>query len=187
MRVKKQIALLLSGAVLAGSLAGCSRTIIEHQFDTDIITNTETITDIIKVPTSEIFSDLEELFTTHDKAFKVEIGGVNNLYLEGAFATVFDEYYRPLVGQPIKAESFFSSLKYTRVVDICEDGIDYGIEVLSSQETRLYSALKTYESEHSDMWDEVSETVTLQVTMSHVKEDGEIKTAVITTLYNNDR
>ena len=35
MRVKKQIALLLSGAVLAGSLAGCSRTIIEHQFHTD--------------------------------------------------------------------------------------------------------------------------------------------------------
>ena len=35
MRVKKQIALLLSGAILAGSLAGCSRTIIEHQFHTD--------------------------------------------------------------------------------------------------------------------------------------------------------
>ena len=184
MRVEKQIALLLSGAILAGSLAGCSRTIIEHQFDTDIITNTETITDIIKVPTFKIFSDLEELFTTHGKAFKVTIGGVNNTYLEGAFAALFDKDFRPLVGQPIKAESFFSS-KYTTVVDICEDGIDYGIEVLSSQETRLYSALKTYESEHSDMWDEVSETVTLHVTMSHVKEDGEIKTAVITTLYNN--
>ena len=183
MRVEKQIALLLSGAILAGSLAGCSRTIIEHQFDTDIITNTETITDIIKVPTSEIFSDLEELFTTHDIAFKVQIDGVNDIYLEGAFAAVFDKDFRPLVGQPIKAESFFSS-KYTRVVDICEDGIDYGIEVLSSQETRLYSALKTYESEHSDMWNKVSETVTLQVTMSHVKEDGEIKTAVITTLSN---
>ena len=183
MRVEKQIALLLSGAVLAGSLAGCSRTIIEHQFDTDIITNTETITDIIKVPTSEIFSDLEELFTTHDIAFKVQIDGVNDIYLEGAFAAVFDKDFRPLVGQPIKAESFFSS-KYTRVVDICEDGIDYGIEVLSSQETRLYSALKTYESEHPDMWDEVSKTVTLRVTMSHVKEDGEIKTAVITTLSN---
>ena len=184
MRVKKQIALLLSGAILAGSLAGCSRTIIEHQFDTDIITNTETITDIIKVPTSEIFSDLEELFTTHDRAFKVQIDGVNDIYLEGTFATqIFDKDFRPLVGQPIKAESFFSS-KYTRVVDICEDGIDYGIEVLSSQETRLYSALKTYESEHSDMWNEVSETVTLYVTMSHVEEDGEIKTAVITTLSN---
>ena len=183
MRVEKQIALLLSGAVLAGSLAGCSRTIIEHQFDTDIITNTETITDIIKVPTSEIFSDLEELFSTHDRAFKVQIDGVSDIYLKGDFAALFDKDFRPLVGQPIKAESFFSS-KYTTVVDICEDGIDYGIEVLSSQETRLYSALKTYESEHSNMWDEVSETVTLQVTMSHVKEDGEIKTAVITTLYN---
>ena len=35
MRVKKQIALLLSGAILTGSLAGCDRTIIEHQFHTD--------------------------------------------------------------------------------------------------------------------------------------------------------
>ena len=35
MRVKKQIVLLLSGAILAGSLAGCDRTIIEHQFHTD--------------------------------------------------------------------------------------------------------------------------------------------------------
>ena len=41
MRVEKQIALLLSGAVLAGSLAGCSRTLIEHQFFTDTMVNTE--------------------------------------------------------------------------------------------------------------------------------------------------
>ena len=43
MRVKKQIALLLSGAILAGSLAGCDRTIIEHQFHTDTVTDVEYI------------------------------------------------------------------------------------------------------------------------------------------------
>ena len=43
MRVKKQIALLISGAILAGSLAGCSRTIIEHQFHTDTVTDVEYI------------------------------------------------------------------------------------------------------------------------------------------------
>ena len=43
MRVKKQIALLISGAILAGSLAGCDRTVIEHQFHTDTVTDTEYI------------------------------------------------------------------------------------------------------------------------------------------------
>ena len=43
MRVKKQMALLLSGAILAGSLAGCDRTVIEHQFHTDTVTDTEYI------------------------------------------------------------------------------------------------------------------------------------------------
>lgn len=42
MRVKKQIALLLSGAILTGSLAGCDRTIIEHQFFTGTVYTTET-------------------------------------------------------------------------------------------------------------------------------------------------
>ena len=45
MRVEKQIALLLSGAILAGSLAGCSRTIIEHQFHTNTVTDVEYITE----------------------------------------------------------------------------------------------------------------------------------------------
>ena len=43
MRVKKWITLLLSGAILAGSLAGCDRTVIEHQFHTDTVTDTEYI------------------------------------------------------------------------------------------------------------------------------------------------
>ena len=45
MRVKKWITLLLSGAILAGSLAGCSRTIIEHQFHTNTVTDIEQIAD----------------------------------------------------------------------------------------------------------------------------------------------
>ena len=41
MRVKKLLALLLSGAFFAGCLSGCDRTIIEHQFHT----NTEYVTE----------------------------------------------------------------------------------------------------------------------------------------------
>ena len=43
MRVKKLLALLLSGMVLAGCLSGCDRTIIEHQFHTNTVTDTEYI------------------------------------------------------------------------------------------------------------------------------------------------
>ena len=61
MRVKKQIALLLSGAILAGSLAGCSRTIIEHQFHTD----TEYIETIVENSGMNGAEKLTGLFLTH--------------------------------------------------------------------------------------------------------------------------
>ena len=47
MRVKKLLALLLSGAFFAGCLSGCDRTIIEHQFHTDTVTNTENVVSVI--------------------------------------------------------------------------------------------------------------------------------------------
>ena len=43
MRVKKLLALLLSGAFFAGCLSGCDRTIIEHQLHTDTVTDVEYI------------------------------------------------------------------------------------------------------------------------------------------------
>ena len=43
MCAKKLLALLLSGAFFAGCLSGCDRTIIEHQFHTDTVTDVEYI------------------------------------------------------------------------------------------------------------------------------------------------
>ena len=57
MRVKKQIALLISGAILAGSLAGCDRTIIEHQFFTE-----EIVENITKETTLQDLQDLIDGF-----------------------------------------------------------------------------------------------------------------------------
>lgn len=62
MRVKKQIALLLSGAVLAGSLAGCSRTLIEHQFHDDTQTIIEEIKDIKESNLALSLQKLDNLF-----------------------------------------------------------------------------------------------------------------------------
>lgn len=61
MRVKKQIALLLSGAILTGSLAGCDRTIIEHQFFTGTVYTTEIVENITRETTLQDLIDRFDL------------------------------------------------------------------------------------------------------------------------------
>ena len=70
MRVKKQIALLLSGAILTGSLAGCDRTIIEHQF----FTGTEIVENITRETTLQ---DLQDLIDGFDLKLVVAIDNPN--------------------------------------------------------------------------------------------------------------
>ena len=47
MRAKKLLALALAGMALTTCLSGCDRTIIEHQFHTDTVTNTENVVSVI--------------------------------------------------------------------------------------------------------------------------------------------
>ena len=86
MRVKKQIALLLSGAILAGSLAGCSRTIIEHQFHTD----TEYIETIVENSGMNGAEKLTGLFWTQGIIFDFDF----------------------LVAQGVTSDDFFLNSKY---------------------------------------------------------------------------
>lgn len=65
MRAKKFLALLLSGMVLAGCLSGCNRTIIEHQFHTDTVTDTEYIETIVDSGLVSGVEKLTNLFTEH--------------------------------------------------------------------------------------------------------------------------
>lgn len=62
MYVKKWLALTLAGAVLAMGFSGCDRTIIEHQFHTDTITNTVTDTVMVEVSVDPSVKRLKELF-----------------------------------------------------------------------------------------------------------------------------
>ena len=73
MRAKKFLALLLSGMVLAGCLSGCNRTIIEHQFHTNTVTNTET--EYIPVDTSNFsgFRCLEQLFQKYGSDVRIGV------------------------------------------------------------------------------------------------------------------
>ena len=61
MRVKKQIALLLSGAILAGSLAGCAQTAVDHHFFTDTIYTTEIVENITRETTLQDIIDRFDL------------------------------------------------------------------------------------------------------------------------------
>ena len=74
MRVEKQIALLLSGAILAGSLAGCDRTIIEHQFHTNTITDTVIVEIPVETESLYGFEDIIDLFAKQD--IEVETGAL---------------------------------------------------------------------------------------------------------------
>ena len=65
MRAKKFLALLLSGMVLAGCLSGCNRTIIEHQFHTNTVTDTEYIETIVDSGLVSGVEKLTNLFTEH--------------------------------------------------------------------------------------------------------------------------
>ena len=78
MRVKKLLALLLSGAFFAGCLSGCDRTIIEHQFhtNTETVVETEVITEFIDY--TEEFRNLEKLLNDHGIALTI---AVNNTLL----------------------------------------------------------------------------------------------------------
>ena len=78
MRVKKQIALLLSGAILTGSLAGCDRTIIEHQFFTGTVYTTEIVENITRETTLQ---DL--LIDEFGLKLVVAIDDIHNLQLVG--------------------------------------------------------------------------------------------------------
>ena len=65
MRAKKFLALLLSGMVLAGCLSGCNRTIIEHQFHTNTVTDTEYIETIVDSGLVSGVEKLSNLFAEH--------------------------------------------------------------------------------------------------------------------------
>ena len=66
MRVKKLLALLLSGAFFAGCLSGCDRTIIEHQFHTNTITDTVIVEIPVETESLYGFEDIIDLFEKQD-------------------------------------------------------------------------------------------------------------------------
>ena len=65
MRAKKLLALALAGMALTTCLSGCNRTIIEHQFHTNTVTDTEYIETIVDSGLVSGVEKLANLFMEH--------------------------------------------------------------------------------------------------------------------------
>ena len=111
MRAKKLLALALAGALSASMLAGCSRTIIEHQFHTD----TEYIETIIENSDMNGAEKLTGWFLAHGitPAIQLEagiytLGGSNTQEKIDLLISLYD-----LSTQPITEETISLLYKYT--------------------------------------------------------------------------
>ena len=94
MRVKKLLALALAGMILAGCLSGCDRTIIEHQFHTNTVTNTETVPVEVENEALLKFQSLEKFFYDHGSTFVNTTISNTDLDLSG-YSTLYDNEISP--------------------------------------------------------------------------------------------
>ena len=91
MYVRKWLALTLAGAVLAMGFSGCDRTIIEHQFHTNTVT--ETIIEKVPVETEDVagVQSIIDLFEENGISFE-EIFGFETAAVQGYDTTTDDIY-----------------------------------------------------------------------------------------------
>ena len=161
MRAKKFLALLLSGMVLAGCLSGCNRTIIEHQFHTNTIT--ETIIEKVPVETEDVagVQSIIDLFEENGISFE-EIFGFETAAVQGYDTTTDDIYelYNSYSQENIK--NFFDQPGGYNFIAVTErldsrglEDIMYSlmqVDTVQRMSTRMYDALITYIEENNLDW-----------------------------------
>ena len=159
MRVKKWITLLLSGAILAGSLAGCSRTIIEHQFHTDTVTNTEIVTDIIEIPNTMFSSELEDFFAEH--GVKLSTYSMYH-YSELSFTEEsFSDWSGGIEpdGSKVDIDAFLKNDPYDHSILLgqkYEGGFSECMTIWSEQAKNIYNTFVSYEEKNPNMWEQMT-------------------------------
>ena len=161
MRAKKFLALLLSGMVLAGCLSGCNRTIIEHQFHTNTIT--ETIIEEVPVETEDVagVQSIIDLFEENGISFE-EIFGFETAAVQGYDTTTDEifELYNRYSQENIK--NFFDQPGGYNFIAVTErldsrglEDIMYSlmqVDTVQRMSTRMYDALITYIEENNLDW-----------------------------------
>ena len=161
MRAKKFLALLLSGMVLAGCLSGCNRTIIEHQFHTNTIT--ETIIEEVPVETEDVagVQSIIDLFEENGISFE-EIFGFETAAVQDYNTTTDEifELYNRYSQENIK--NFFDQPGGYNFIAVAErldsrglEDIMYSlmqVDTVQRMSTRMYDALITYIEENNLDW-----------------------------------
>ena len=94
MSAKKSLALALAGMALTTCLSGCDRTIIEHQFHTNTVTNTETVPVEVENEALLKFQSLEKFFYDHGSTFVNTTISNTDLDLSG-YSTLYDNEISP--------------------------------------------------------------------------------------------
>ena len=150
MRVKKLLALALAGALSASMLAGCNRTLIEHQFHDDTQTIIEEIKDIKESNLALSLQKLDNLFMsqgidlsiimTHFPAGRPIPGGEENI---GENIMVSKGDIENFLSQP--TETLTAAFAYDT------DTNDYESSWTQCAE-QMYDALITYLPPESDGW-----------------------------------
>ena len=156
MRAKKFLALLLSGMVLAGCLSGCNRTIIEHQFHTNTVTDivTDTVTDTVMVLPG--FYKLHSLFISNgvnvdlDCAF-TGVGTALGPYEDSK--ELIDQWINsPLSDEEMKKFYEKTQGDYDYLVKMIEITGDY-TSALSELAGKVYDELTAYMESSDWNWD----------------------------------
>lgn len=182
MKFRKQFAFILVCAICSGVLSGCNRTIIEHQFHTDTITNTEQIVEYEKVLSPAVFPKLTELLASHGKNIPKKYIYGFSLNPPTDIQESFDGIFSSQLGNSISLEDFFK--KQAAIYDICDDGFNNGLAVILERDVEICKALEEYELEHPDVWEKI-DAVAISVKMFHVQYEGKQKTFIMTTFTND--
>ena len=156
MRVKKLLALALAGALSASMLAGCNRTLIEHQFHIDSVTNTETAVQTLDSNFALNLKRLNDLLKQHGASlshspyadfqyiFQVsftEINSLEDLHVDSSASSNFIDF--------LTGNSEYFIVESTFDMDSANDINNY-LQAVSLNIRKLYEAfedtdLSTYE------------------------------------------
>ena len=152
MRVKKLLALALAGMILAGCLSGCDRTIIEHQFHTNTVTDTE----YIEVGNS---GSQQTLLTNFFTVYDIRVVTALSTCDDETFMTTVVPYINKSEIAPAEIKKFYDGeldeeKRAAHIFKVIEyDGTEEGLSSAWAEcINALYSAVFTYASDPNNAW-----------------------------------
>ena len=152
MSTRKYTFALLAASFFICLLSGCSRTVIEHQFYTESITDTEYVTELVQSSVMEEYQKLKALFKSHDLELYMQIlyDFPANDVLESSINS-YENWKNPEPTDEL-LKIMLNTEQNTRTLYIkeCSNSIgDYITEWRNAAE-QIYTALNMYANE--DTW-----------------------------------